>query len=228
MTTRFAFLHIGKTGGSALREAISRFESSYGNSHIDIYGHRANIREIFRDDPERPVFFVVRDPVSRFISGFNSRQRLGKWGTNQWTDTETELFNTFDTPNALAEALSSFDELLKSKAKRAMKGSVHLKFGLKKCLLSVDYLESVKEKIAFIGHQPTLTNDFAAFRSIIGVPRDVELPTEDHVMAHKAPSTQQRTLSALGEKNIREHYSKDFPIYNWCLAHRQDILDRFR
>lgn len=224
MREEFAFLHIGKTGGSAIRDAIYKLQGEKAKSPIEIYGHRNTLAEILADRPDRRVFFVIRDPVSRFVSGFNSRFRKGKWGTNDWSPREAKIFTTFSTPNEMAESLTSEDEALRAIATKGMGGSVHFKFGLRHCLGSVEFLEQSAERLAFIGHLPTLTQDFEVLKRLIGVPADIELPPENQPMFHKTPSSQERKLSNLGEQNIRDHYKDEYPIYEWCLSQRARII----
>ena len=54
--------------------------------------------------------FFVRDPISRFVSGFNSRLRKGLPKMYfPWAPGEKLAFSRFATPNQLALALSSSD-----------------------------------------------------------------------------------------------------------------------
>lgn len=62
-------LHIGKTGGSSLKQSFK-----YNKSHkynLSLCTHSARLNENF----DGKYVFFVRDPVNRFISGFISRLR---------------------------------------------------------------------------------------------------------------------------------------------------------
>ena len=60
--------------------------------------------------PGEPVAFFVRHPVSRFVSGFNSRMRKGRPRRNvEWSEGERWSFERFRTPDELARALASAD-----------------------------------------------------------------------------------------------------------------------
>ena len=97
------FLHIYKTGGTALRHALSRAESSRGYA-LFTHKHSVGIDSI---PTGHKIVFVVRDPIERFISGFYERQRQGlpRYHT-PWSPAETMTFQNFDTPNAIGEALA--------------------------------------------------------------------------------------------------------------------------
>ena len=57
------FLHIGKTGGSAIKYALKSYSS---NARYAIYIHNHNF--ILRDVPKgEGVVFFLRDPIERFI-----------------------------------------------------------------------------------------------------------------------------------------------------------------
>ena len=65
------FLHIGKTGGTAAKSALRGHENS-GDYEIILHEHDFQLKDVPLG--EKVVFFV-RDPISRFVSGFYGRQR---------------------------------------------------------------------------------------------------------------------------------------------------------
>ena len=65
------------------------------------HGHSATFHDVPNGDL---VVFFVRDPVSRFVSGFYSRQRQGLPAHNSpWNVGEKVAFDKFATANDLAE-----------------------------------------------------------------------------------------------------------------------------
>ena len=68
------FLHIGKTGGTAVKYALKR---NLVNKEYMIYlhGHEFKLRDVQKG---AKAFFFLRDPVDRFVSGFYSRRRQGQ------------------------------------------------------------------------------------------------------------------------------------------------------
>lgn len=223
MDPEYGFLHIGKTGGTAIREAIYWHNDSHPEKPIAYFPHRFTLRLIAEQDLVRKLFFVVRDPVSRFISAFNSRLRKGKRGDREWSAEERAVFERFKTPNSLAEALSSPIDEDRKIALNAMDAIRHLRRSLAHFLGPPSLLERERERIFFIGHQEHLDEDFAVLRPLIGMDDEVRLP-DDPLTAHRSPGTVDRTISELGAANIRRHYRDDYPIYDWCLKRRQEIL----
>ncbi|CAN7606427.1 sulfotransferase family 2 domain-containing protein [Rhizobium sp. LjRoot254] len=219
----FGFLHIAKTGGSALKTAIKQHLDLTGEQNVANLGHGARIEEILEHQPKLKLCFVVRDPVDRFVSAFNSRFRGGRYGVHKWSPREEKVFSRFIRPNDLAEALSSSDGTTRAIAEKAMQAVGHLKRDLRFHLGSIEILEAAKDQIVFIGDQRSLDDDFIRFKEIVGMRPDIELP-KDQVGAHKAPDTMSKTLSALGEQNIRQHYIRDYPLLEWCLQHRKELM----
>ena len=85
------FLHIGKTGGSAVKEAIA------GRPGIALHEHGARLRDIPQGEP---VFFTVREPLARYVSAFNSRLRAGRPRYDvPWSPDEAKAFAAGELPS---------------------------------------------------------------------------------------------------------------------------------
>ncbi len=96
------FLHIGKTGGSAIRSSFEKY-SNKGKYSLVFNRHSYFLTDVPKG--EKIVFFI-RDPISRFISGFYSRKRKGRPLYNvPWKDGEEEAFNLFETPNLISKCI---------------------------------------------------------------------------------------------------------------------------
>jgi len=116
-------LHIGKTGGSVVKEALKPYLLA-GKFKIELHDHSFRLKDV--PEGEKVVFFL-RDPIKRFISGFYSRKRKGQPRYNfPWSPGEEGAFRHFKTPNALASALSSKNKRLKERAVMAMKNITHV------------------------------------------------------------------------------------------------------
>lgn len=206
-------LHIGKTGGNSLRHVLQPLEQQFG---IQVLRHRSTLKDV---GPGDRAIFTVREPVSRFISGFNSRLRQGRPRNDvPWKGGEIETFARFKAPNELAEALSSPAD--RAAAEAAMGSIQHVREHLSHWLGSLDYLRSRQNDIAYVCHQPELTQDFEAIKRLLGLPEELALP-EDPIIAHHTPEGFSTSLSALGEANIRAWYADDFLLYEECLKLRE-------
>jgi hypothetical protein len=211
-------LHIGKTGGSALKDGLSSYMRRTEDKRFALHSHKDTLETIWAVDPRRPVFFTVRDPITRFVSGFNSRLRHGRPRYDvAWTDSEAVAFSRFTSPNALGEALS--DRERRDVAVAAMSQIQHVNTALIDWLVSPTYLQEHADKAVYIGHQSDLTADEAQICEALGVPAPL-LPKDD-IGAHRTPAEMPTRLSDLATANLAHWYALDFAVYDWCLEHRR-------
>lgn len=207
---RTHFLHIRKTGGSALTAALAPIAAARGIVLHARHPHRTTLADI--PDGER-VFFIIRHPVARFVSGFNSRLRMGRPLFNRpWTTTEAAAFARFTTPNALAEALSSRDAAARNAACAAMEDIRHINAPLSQWLTSIDYVCERKAGIVWVGETETLGRDFARLKNTFGLPPALALP-DDPVTSHRTPDNLSTALSEMGRANIEAHYAADIVLF---------------
>ena len=89
------FLHISKTGGTAVKHALHD-SLALTRCALLLHGHRVKLMDV--PDGEKAAFFL-RDPVSRFCSGFYSRKRQGRPRFDfPWSPAEELAFGRFSTP----------------------------------------------------------------------------------------------------------------------------------
>jgi hypothetical protein len=212
---KYTIIHVGKTGGAALAILLEAHKRRHPDAPIRMFGHDMTLYWAVRLFPDARVVFFVRDPATRFASGFNSRLRRGKPRNDiPWTPWEEAAFSKFQTPNALAEALSSGDKSLRAPAHLAMFGIEHIRWNLVHYLHSVELLEKHARDIAFIGEQEHYAEDIAVLRRMLGIDPDLELPTDDW-SSHRTPDEMSRELSELALRNLRTWFPEDYAIVEW-------------
>lgn len=205
------FLHIGKTGGTAIRAALSDLHSTDAYD-LELHKHKVTLRDIPRG--EKVVVFL-RDPLSRFVSGFHSRKAKGQPRyQSQWSATEEQVFSVFATPNDLALALADAESSEHDLAVRAMYEVKHL-VRYRKWLVSEDYLEDRQQDLFFVGFQETLDDDFARLADRLGLPPTVALPRDD-VVAYRSPANQDRSLSEAARACLASWYAEDYRLIAAC------------
>jgi len=215
------FLHIGKTCGTAVKNALEHARSS--KFIIKHYGHKFYQRDVPQGDK---VIFIIRDPVSRYVSSFYSRQRMGKPRYHiPWIDEEEFAFTRFGTPNELAVALTSDDRQTNEAAVRAMKGIRHINSTYMKWFDSEEYFHIRKQDILYIGFQESLSTDFNNIVKILGVEKQTSLPS-DNKSAHRTPDDADKYLSNQAVMNIRDWYKADYQFYNLCKAMSSQIINK--
>lgn len=211
--TNVHVLHIGKTGGSAVKAGLLKFRDSHG---LVLHSHDFKLRDVPEGDQ---AIFAVREPVGRFVSAFNSRLRKGQPRLlRDWRKKERKAFERFQTPNALAEALSSGDAATRMAAEDAMAGVWHVRHPISDWVTPRE-LEEREGDILFVMSQAELADDFEALKALLGLPADAALPT-DEVVAHRTPDGFETGLSAVGRGNVEAWYAEDAALHRACLALR--------
>ncbi len=205
-------LHIGKTGGSAIKHALRRYPT-IGRVVVFLHSHSVRLDEVPRGDS---VVFFLRDPLTRFVSAFYSRNRQGlPRYFSPWSSGEREAFNYFRTPNQLATAISSSDPEERGRAYRAMRAIQHVGTSYWYWFKDEEYFRLRLPDIFFIGFQERLEEDFRILRSKLGLPDDLRLPDDD-IIAHRNPSGLDTTLADGAIENLKEWYARDFAFVSLC------------
>lgn len=200
------FLHIGKTGGTAIKEALKN-QTVTSSCKIFLHGHRFTLRTVPQGD--KCVFFV-RDPVSRFVSAFYSRQRMGQPRyLVPWSKAEERSFSYFKTPNQLALALSSEDEAQQKQAKYAMRCITHVNTSFATWLGDEEYFLSRLEDVLLIGHQESLTADFSSLKRLLTLSDAVKLP-EDEAKSHQNSNAFDKRIDEKARQNLQAWYANDY------------------
>ena len=208
------FLHIGKTGGTALRYALKGVvDSPYGQ--VKCHSHATRLCDI--PIGEKVIFFL-RDPLKRFYSGFYSRKRKGKPRYySEWSEDEEIAFELFDTPSDILDFACSSDISLKQKAIHALQSIDHIKDHYSYWLDSFDYLRERKNDVLYVGKLETLASDYETIKLILNIPLTNELPTSD-VEAHINPSYQQPTLGLAQQAFFNSWYAFDIEVYQQFIS----------
>lgn len=232
-------LHIRKTGGTAIKETMSnlpsiiKWKTQYftfvvpKNQRFCCFLHRhfTTLKDIPRG---HKVVFFVRDPISRFVSGFYDRKRQGlPRYESPWSPSEEEAFKLFDTPNKLAKALSSCDSSLRSAAIKAMRSIRHVNTHYRDWVISEKYLLTRKRDVFFIGRQESLQQDFEILKALLGIKSDETKLPDDPVKAHRSPPGHDRTLEPEAIKNLQQWFREDYELYKALLGLRAEILTRY-
>ena len=206
------FLHIGKTGGTAVRHALGEW-SACSKRRVILHWHNLRFTEVPAGDG---AIFFLRDPVTRFVSSFYSRQRQGKPKyDNPWTEDEQIAFAQFGTANELALALSSEDPAIRSKAEEAMRRVRHVNQRYEWWFADESSFLSRLDQVFFIGFQERLAEDFDRLKRMLGIPAAARLP-EDEVHSHRAPDDTDRRLEPQAERNLRAWYADDIRFFELC------------
>lgn len=219
MPERIHFLHVGKTGGTALKEALTQFPSMF---EVELHQHDFTLAQVPAGEQ---YFFFLRHPVSRFVSGFNSRLRKGRprYGV-EWSVGEAEAFGRFPTPDALALALFSASSGERQAAWDAMAAIQHVRNSVFDWFGDEVAFEARLDDLLFVGSQPCLNSDFRHLKSILKLPADAALP-DDAVVTHRSLPSQANELSERAVGNLRSWYARDVAFYEMAMLLRAKMLE---
>jgi hypothetical protein len=204
--------HIGKTGGTALGHAL--VEHAGASSHTLLFhGHGLKLPDV----PDGEQFmFVIREPLSRFVSGFNGRLRMDRPRYDYpWREEERIAFARFATPDALAAALSSRDRKERKQAEQAMRGIGHVNTSYRYWFGDDKTFRRRLPDVFFIGFTERLDDDFELLKRKLGLPADARLP-RDETVAHRAPGGFEDRLGDVARANLERWYAWDVAFYRLC------------
>ena len=201
---RLHFLHVNKTGGTAVKHVL--LEARSARYRVLLHSHPMTMRGV---PVGEQVVLVVRDPVGRFVSGFNSRARRGGTAhTRDWSPAEFAAFRRFPTAETLALALYSSDPDEAAAAADAMNAVSHLRNHQIRWVVDLETLRSRQDDVLMVGRQWALAEDFARLADLIELDTRM-LPTDD-ARAHRTPSGFATGLSDEGRAAVRQWYADDY------------------
>lgn len=216
-------LHIGKTGGTALKHVLAERQDS-SRYQLLFRGHDVTLADV----PAGERFmFLIRDPLTRFVSAFNGRLREDRPRYYYpWRDEERVAFAIFTTPDQLAGALSSPNEELREQAEAAMHGIGHVNTPYTFWFPNESAFRGRLADVFFIGLQDRLDEDFELLKRKLGLPEDAALPRDEEV-AHKTPAGFDDQLSDVARTNLERWYGRDVAFVELCreLAPRINAAD---
>jgi hypothetical protein len=205
-------IHIGKCGGSSLRTAIRNLpiENHIKIVHID----KPNYRK------KRNYYIVARDPVSRCVSAFNWRYKLGVSDQSQKTRFagEYDILNKYTNLNSLAESLYDSNGDRNSVASADFEAIHHLReriaFYLKEFLTLCPQRQIngvlMKESLA-----EDIKRHFGVSSENVGIEKKFDAGPDNNY------------LSPRGRNNLVRYIEDDyyclFKLYNYGLI-RKDII----
>ncbi len=213
------FLHVGKTGGTAVKAAFSAypfFVRFHRGAVLLFHNHSVGLTHV-RDSDRFVAFF--RDPASRFVSGFNSRLRKGRPRRFvPWSRRERRAFARFPSAESLAAGLSDPAEPTRRAARQAMNSIEHVRSFQSDWVRGCAGLSRRQAGVLLLGRQETLTRDFERLRELLELGPDVRLP-ESPRAAHRSPAHASGELSAEARENLRRWYDKDYELLSCITRH---------
>ncbi|GFE49678.1 hypothetical protein So717_14310 [Roseobacter cerasinus] len=208
------FLRIGRTGGRIVQSLASADAAKPDRLHLGNHDDTL-ISTINKFGRTRKLAFFFRDPVERFVSGFNARLRQGRPRHNvNWTTAEAVAFSLFRTPDALGEALSAQDDYLKSAARFSMASICHLKHDYVHYLHSPDAVryEMDAGNLIICCETDRIDNNIRQITDALHLSTSIPVGTRENT----APIQSGDALSRLAVDNLKRFCPQEFEIYAAC------------
>ena len=200
------FLHVGKAAGTQVKQIAAR-----SGGRIIAHKHDINLRDLPKD---AAYFFSIRDPISRFYSGFYSRQRKGQpTYFVEWTAAEEAVFREFRHANDLAEALFS-DGVIGLSAAQAMISIRHTGQNLTSWFLRHGNILEVRPPVWII-RQDRFDDDLRITLGRIGLADLYDGPQQ---RAHANSYDKTPPLSDKAKANLKRWYAQDYEFIRVCNA----------
>lgn len=215
---RLGFLHIPKTGGSGVRQ-LGHAAIERGQPFPCCFSHDWTVAEIRRRFPQMRLAFILRDPLERVISGFNSRLRQGRpTYRSLWKPAEAAAFAHFPDVRRYLDALLADDELSRSACAYAQRHITHLRWNYRFYFRGLGALREHADHLALIGRIEATDAFIEALLAEAGIaPEDIAGLYERR---HEAQIRASSVLAGYSEGDVarlRATLADDYAIYEALL-----------
>lgn len=203
------FLHIGKAAGSQVKQMMAQVNAE----SVDIRFRALTHDVVLADLPEpSDYFFSIRNPVTRFRSGFYSRKRFGRpLNDIPWTPHEATAFGNFEHATELADALFAPGET-GLKAAAAMKSIRHTAQDQIDWFALAGDIFTVRPPV-WVLRQEHLEADMKILFDRLGL-EFTPKPRSDAKGSHANDYSDVPELSETGIANLKLWYAQDFAFYD--------------
>lgn len=212
--TDIHFLHIGKCAGTQIRNISEQLLALKAERRIVKHSHDVFLKDLPR---QAEYFFSIREPISRFRSGFYSRKRKGAPRLHrEWTQYERPAFADFEHANDLAESLFAEGER-GLKAWAAMKSIRHTAQNQADWFFWYGTFLDVRPPVWII-RQERFDEDLEVFlrrAKLESHGASLEL-ARDSLEAHANDYSGLPPLSERAKDNLRRWYAQDIEFYRMC------------
>lgn len=203
------FLHIGKAAGSQVKQMMAQVNREQSAIEMKALAHDVTLAQL----PEpSDYFFSIRDPITRFRSGFYSRKRKGRPRNDiEWTPHEARAFADFEHASDLAEALFEPGSV-GMRAVAAMKAIRHTAQDQIDWFALAGDIFTTRPPV-WVLRQEHLEADLGVLLSRLGLDIQPEL-RRDSEGAHSNDYSEVPDLTEKGRSNLRQWYAQDFAFYD--------------
>ncbi|MEM8754433.1 MAG: sulfotransferase [Pseudomonadota bacterium] len=209
------FVHIPKTGGSSVERALTLIAKAGGRPPTR-FPPMIDLDAAEELAPDARFVCVLRDPLERLISAFNSRLRQGRPRYHSpWRPAEATVFAHYRRVEAFLDGLLSDDPFDVSMADFAFSQIGHLKRGYAFYFGDAEAAARRAERFALIGEMDRMEAFFAELLKLSKAPATL-LP-EIAPPVHAAPERARAIVAALGEEKtarLRRRLAGEYAVHD--------------
>jgi len=208
-------IHINKTAGTSLVSSIRNLGWKAKKFFIVPLPHNVGIMDV---PHHQKIAFFVRNPLTRFASGFEHVKHRGRPAYDYvLTDNEEYVFKHFQSFQELVEATNSPEGRLNELSVFAWSSVVHLRLNYRHYFGDIDYLRRQLDRIVFVGEQEDFAEDWKRFfKKFYGK----EVPVEEKNVLAK----HREVLPGYREAIERIH-PDEFLLYEEVLRRKAQLLE---
>jgi|GEM_PF-2368613 len=209
------FIHIPKTGGTSIGKFGSKVIAGGGKFPI-AFPHGWTAEQIFNEFPKIELYFIIREPLERTISGINSRIRMGRPQYNiVWNVGEAVSFNFFPTAVELLNGLAAQDERIKSAAIFAFKHINHLKHGYEFYFKDAAFIRANADRFPLVREISDSDSFVTQLCARTGI--NPQMLDQHYRRLHVAPQSTSNLAASLAPETLaaaRKFLSREYEIYD--------------
>ena len=213
-SVRYAYIHIGKTGGTSIAN-ISQKAVEVGYDVPKKLGHDVRLATAAKTFPNAAFSFTIRDPIARMISAFDSRLRQSRPSyTALWKPEEAISYLWFPTSFDFFTALLASDERQKSAGLFAKHHLGHIRRGYEFHFESIEKLRELENRIYYVGQLESGVTSQAGYFKGLSIPSTFVEQFNTH--KHSGGSSTADMISKLPDDmlaDLRNYFRVEYEIY---------------
>lgn len=208
---RFGLLHIPKTGGTSLRAALDKAQAQ-GVPVPLVFPHNLSVALAVRAFPDTRHVFLLRDPLERAISGFQSRLRSGRPQFDiPWTAEEAAAFAHFPSVEHWLDAMLRDDDFSYSAVRFAGRAVKHLGWNYVHFFGDAEQVAQRAGRFALIGRTGDMAQFCAALAGLCGFDPDL-LPAEHLHVSQRGPASILARYTPEDQARLRARFEAEYRI----------------
>ncbi|MCB1485958.1 MAG: sulfotransferase family 2 domain-containing protein [Bauldia sp.] len=221
------FLHIPKTGGSGVGRFLAGIAKEVEGARVPIrLSHAWTAKKILKFHPEIKIHFLIRDPIERLVSAFQTRLREGAPGLGPaWRVGEAAAFAFFSDPSQWMLALISDDNRLKSAAYFTLQNVRLLRLNYVHFFESPEYLATIRDNLGVVTPIERTGEFLDAMCHISGVdPTMIERHYSQFRVSKVRSADFVEQLTDKERQRLMQVFQPDYAIYDYLQAYAQTAL----